>query len=283
MDDSTKRKIASESSRALHQHVFRHSVSFLRVDKMELASGTLVQIADRVFVATTAHTIPHNADESTIWLLPGVPRQKDEDVPKIINSGKIDSHRPDVAFMELEGDSALSYLEKSACDISRFRQQGIGRPNRLVSLVGSPGNAINHVKVNGSPGINVKVISYSTVPYSEAETPSISAPDTPADLDIDLFLAYPSGSGDTIDLATGDPIKLPDAPGTSGGGIWDQGFDTDKLWSTEDAVCFAIQSRWHETKRYLRAVQIIHWARLVHESYPELRSILESQFPELSS
>jgi hypothetical protein len=45
---------------------------------------------------------------------------------------------------------------------------------------------------------------------------------------------------------------------------------------------FAIQSSWCKGREHLKAIQIIHWLRLVAETYPELRRELCARFPRLS-
>ncbi len=102
-----------------------------------------------------------------------------------------------------------------------------------------------------------------------------------ADAAIDIILDYPAGDSATKRLDKEGPFALPDPSGMSGGGLWDQGFETQLIWKPEGASLMGIQSAWHPKERYVRAVQIIHWLRLVHQHYPDLRNILEERFPEL--
>jgi len=66
--------------------------------------------------------------------------------------------------------------------------------------------------------------------------------------------------------------------GYSGGGIWDQHFSTEGVWTPGKATLFGMQSSWSESERYVRGVQIAHWLRLIHQHYPELQTQLEQQF-----
>jgi len=60
-EERVRIQVASGSSQAVHHHVRRWAVSFIDIESRtwEIASGTLVGVADRVFVATAAHCIPN--------------------------------------------------------------------------------------------------------------------------------------------------------------------------------------------------------------------------------
>jgi hypothetical protein len=282
LDDEAKRHLFQISSKWVFQDVYPHSVSFFCLSDHSLASGTLVEIGQRLFVATAAHTIPPDSDRQSIWLLPSKPQLSSERYLGVVNSGKVANKRPDVGFLELQPQSAMLHREsKVPCPLSRVKPLGIGRDNRAVSLIGSLGESIERGQLHGTPGLVAKVVSYSTVPFAAGEWPVPTSGDASADNSIDLFFDYPSGDQHTIDLETGQPIRLPDAPGTSGGGIWDQGFDIGKMWSPGSAVCFAIQSRWHKQQRYLRGVQVTHWLRLIYHYYRDLRRELTTQYPDI--
>ena len=69
--------------------------------------------------------------------------------------------------------------------------------------------------------------------------------------------------------------------GMSGGGVW-QGTQQDgELWSPEGLRLVGIQSSWYAPGKYIRAVQIIHWLKLVHSNLPELRDTIESHFSDV--
>lgn len=111
------------------------------------------------------------------------------------------------------------------------------------------------------------------------EWPEVPPDSWPSDAETDVFLDYPDD--DSLVNEGYWPIDLPDPSGMSGGGIWDEGHGLDPIWSPESVKLFAIQSGWYEKKRYVRGVQIIHWLRLIHEHYRDLRPLLEEQFPVL--
>jgi hypothetical protein len=274
-------KIGREAVLSGGRRLYRRCVAFLDIGRQpyELASGTVITIGDRLFVATAAHAIPNNP-EGRLWMLPGQPRRAEDGILGFVNFGKVASEHPDVGFLELTPESAAGYLEFEPCPIEQIRPVGRGRENKVVVLMGFP--AENAVPKQWGPSATLlpaKSMAYGTVPLMESEQPPIPPGEPAADPSIDVFLSYPEDG--TTQLETDEPITLPHPGGTSGGGVWDLGFEPGALWSPDSAFLFALQSRWSKDHRYLRAVQIIHWLRLIHDHYPDLRSTLEHRFPEL--
>ena len=101
-----------------------------------------------------------------------------------------------------------------------------------------------------------------------------------ADLGKHIILDYPNTPGVRMD--NDNPVMLPNPKGMSGGGLWDQGFENNELWTSESAKLIGVQSSWYPKVRYACVVQIVHWLRLIHANYPDLRAILEAQFTELA-
>jgi hypothetical protein len=73
------------------------------------------------------------------------------------------------------------------------------------------------------------------------------------------------------------PVRLGDAPGLSGGGIWDQGLAPGEVWTPGSARLIAIQCSWHPTKRYVRGTLLRHWVRLISRDYPDLRDLIREE------
>jgi hypothetical protein len=285
MDDKTKMRIVEESVPLLKLALYKQSVAYLvstTGTDIALSSGTLVSVGNRLFVATAAHTIP-NQPAAEIWVLSSEPRSSAEPYLPIMNRGKAPGDDPDVGFLELDPLAALGYLKKEACPLDWVAVQGVGRPNRSALLIGNPGQYVKpreHVKP-GTPGTKYPaivplMIAYYTVPLMESEWPAAPNPDPSKD----IFLDWPATEAQQLESK--QSIFLPNPEGMSGGGIWDQGFETDVLWTVQSARLFGIQSRWHATLRYTRAVQIVHWLRLIHDNYPDLRPLLDQRFPGLA-
>jgi hypothetical protein len=285
MDDTTKLEISKQATLQLKPFLYRRTISFFSSEnegEIHLASGILVSIGHRLFIATASHTVP-KLPSAEIWVLSEqIAHSSDQHVP-ILNRGKHPADDPDVGFLELDANTAREYLKMEACPVERLAVRGVGRSLRSVMLIGNPGELVRfkeHIGPGSStpePAINPVVIAYSTVPLMEPEWPDVKD----ADPGKDIFLDYPKTPAQQVE--TGEPMFLPNPKGMSGGGLWDQGFETAELWSTDSARLIGIQSSWHPRLRYARCVQIIHWLRLIHSHYQDLRVILEEGFPELAT
>lgn len=273
--------IASHSSNATFHRLANSTVSLFDTipvyGKYAVSSGTLVEIAGRIFVATARHNIPNNP-ERRLWILPDRPRKSDEGMLGFVSFGRHPDF--DVGFLELTPTALQEYLpNKIPCRLASIRNLNEGRPHKLVTLMGCPEQFIRKHEINGLPAYATKVIGYSKLIREFADWPETPTTDRPADITVDVFLDYPADGNQRLD--TGEPITLKTPEGFSGGGLWDQGFEQDELWSIDSICLFAIQSCWHEVERYARAIQIIHWLNLVRSKAPNLQSTLEHAFPEL--
>ncbi len=286
MQPTQKIAIATESSNALLKHLAAFSVCVYDTHDNDdpttwgVFSGTLIRIGNRVFIATASHCVEPFTSATRYWVLSDEPRQKSDGIPTVVAVWNTPGDSPDVGVLELDTDSLSKYPLKSPCPVARLKMVGLGRPDRISSLVGCPGQYLQEESVGIAKGLKAVVISYNSTPIGTAEWPSF-ATSPPLDQDIDVLMHYPSGTNNTTHLGTGDPIELPNPKGMSGGGLWDQGFGVNEIWSTDDAFLFGIQSAWFPTKRYVRAVQVKHLLRLVHQHYPDLRSELDGRFPDL--
>ncbi len=289
MKNPDKIKIAQESSKILSAHLSQFTLDIFNTKDSEdhydwldtgLFSATLVEIGNRLFACTAAHCVDEEASLSRYWIL-------DDNVKHVKNHNScvIAAHcnpnkNPDVGIIELNRSCFLSSSTKKPCGVDRIHICGPGRSDRLACLIGLP-NVLKekHKDSTGEVvGVTSRFFGYNSFPFKD--TNEIWEQTQPAsDRDIDILLDYPKNDITRVD--TGQPYSLPDPYGMSGGGLWDHGFDPDKLWSCDHAILIGVQSHWNENKRYVRAVQIIYWLRLVYSRYPDLRHILESKFPAL--
>jgi hypothetical protein len=213
------------------------------------------------------------------WILGQRPRFQSEGVPEVLAVWNSPGDRPDVGILEIDSDSLRRCSDANPCTPDRIQLCGAGRPNRLVSLLGTPWKSIVKESRGNELGFKAVPLAYSTGVLGIAEWPTFLA-DPAFDESIDIFLEYPAGPDRCTRLDSCEPIELPPPEGMSGGGLWDQGF-AQGLWSPDEAFLFGIQSAWFYKRRYVRAIQIVHWLRLVYEKYPDLQSELDSQFPNL--
>jgi hypothetical protein len=275
-----KLKIAATSSNSVFLRLADSSVTLLDTNpkKHELSSGTLIEVNGRVFVATARHCIPFSP-QGRLWILPDRPKKSAEGMLGFITSGKHPEY--DVGFLELTPESFQDYLPNKSChSLSSIRLLGCGRENRLCTLVGSPEQFVKYGKVNGESSFAARVMSFSTFVRQPDNWPVPPTNDRPFDAAVDVVLDYPEDGTQRLD--TGEPIQLKSPDGFSGGGLWDQGFEQGELWSTDSVGLFAIQSTWHESERYVRAIQIVHWLNLLRSHISELKDVIESTFPALA-
>lgn len=269
--------MATQSSTAVHRYLARFAVPFIDKGASELpiASGTLLNVFGKLLIVTAAHCIPSNPNER-LWFLATYPTHSQDKPLAILNHA---SHADyDAGFIELGWDEATAYFkDKEVCDIQRVQPVGPGREKALVSLVGNPAARVDTTRHHqGLPAWAARIDAYSSVVMSTTEWPAMPAGVRPADNTVDIFLPYPK---DLRQLDENTDMEAYHPGGFSGGGIWDQHFSAEGLWSPEKATLFGIQSSWSESGRYLRGVQVVHWLRLVHQHYPAIRPQLEQQFP----
>lgn len=274
MDTDEKLRIAAQSSESIHKYVARFTVSMTDINSAEkyLSSGTLVAILDRVFVATACHCIPHNPNQR-LWILPEHCRSMNDGM---LAFKSVERHpNLDVAFLELDPQSVSSYLpHHGCCPLSSLKPLGCGRPNRIMTVCGSP---TQFVEGDGSREEPAKVlnIGFSSTPFAPEAFPSVPSGERPADNEVDIFYEYPQQA---LRFEDNKDIRLESPSGFSGGGIWDQGFETRQVWSPDSALLFGVQSSWCPSQRYARGIQIIHWLRLVWERVEESRNALHDAF-----
>ena len=287
MDANTKQAIGAVSSEAVKQHLFPYSVClFDTKDETDpsngwaIFSGTLVEIGRHLFVATASHCVENGDAPTRYWIIPDKPGFLNDGVPRVVRAIGSPEDHPDVGLLEVDKSTIALLPSKRPCGLAQLKTEGYGRTNRLVALIGSPQEYLSEETRGAARGFKAVVISYNSVPLTRSEWPSILA-NPPFDENNDILMDYPSGSQNTTRLDTAQPIELPHPGGMSGGGLWDQGFNGQEIWSPNGVFLFGIQSRWNPDRRYIRAVQIKHWLRLVHQHYPDLRQEIDSAFPEL--
>ncbi len=278
-------RIARESSIGLRNHVSKFTACVVdTADCHDLAkwgmfSGTFVQIKDRLFICTAAHCLKDDS-LTRYWMVDDETRFHDQPRPTMIAVHRSATDPPDVGIVELDFATFRQHSTKQPCAIDRLRIRGTGRQDYPVTLIGTPGELMQSRR-DGKLTL-ADVIGASWNCTTEAPTGAVwPKVDPPANPLFDIILDYPSGNDTARRLETNTPTTLPDPEGMSGGGLWDQGFGENALWKPEDAFLIGVQTSWHANRRYIRAVQIVHWLRLVHQHYPDLRPTLEERFPEL--
>jgi len=276
--------VNANASWAVAQNLSRHTVAFVDLEKPleRMGSGVLVNIDGHLLVATAAHAVPFQPGGQLSFVLPKT-QAIDAGALPILHHGKIESEWPDVGFLELDPEKTLSILGKEPIGLDRIGLLGAGDPERPCFLFGYP-SEMARTKEAGTSELHLtfRPMCYSNAPIKPEKWPNVSSADPAPDQAVDIFLPYdPAEEIWYYEENEGDDNLL-EPRGASGGGLW-QGFgDHGQPGSAENIQLFGIQSRWIEKEKYVRACQIIHWLRLLHEHYSDLRPALVAAFPELA-
>jgi hypothetical protein len=278
-EEQRKIKIATHSTKAVHQHVGSFAVSLIdiRDDEMPISSGTLIEIGNRLLVATAAHCIPANPN-GRLWLLGESPRKPQDGMLGILAHGK---HAvEDVGFLEIDPSAAKRYfVNKLACALNRLSPSGWGEANSLATVVGTPAARVDtSQKISGLPAMEARVDAYVSPFLPPAKWPDRGDGTRVGNEATSIVIEYPE---DASRLDTGEQMKTYHPGGFSGGGIWRQSFPPGQLWGPDQTRMVGLQTGWYPALRCLHGAQIALWIQVVFQHYPDLQSTLKSQFPDI--
>jgi hypothetical protein len=194
---------------------------------------------------------------------------KRDDV-KVVNAGRSLGGVPDVGFIEIE-QGATAKLGRVPIGVDRLCDAGPGQAGRMAFLYGFPTklikHAINHKRREKL--FAMQSFTYTNVTFALEEWPEVPKADLPPLRSRDLFIPY--DVKEEMAARGGNDSHLPNPEGASGGGIWQGTGDKRELWHPDKVKLIAIQSTWHEERKYVRGVQIKHWVRLIERHYPDLK------------
>lgn len=276
----------------------KRSVLFMyeNAGKRLTASGTLVQLGDRLFVATAGHTIPRGTQmlefvganviqvESSQEKAEGRRDWQGSSNIKVLN-GKAHS-KYDVGFIEL-ATSALEVLRHDPIELSSLSTSA-DQYGRTAIVYGFPFDLERKRRLSESGmWLHATSLTYPSPLLAPEEWPDVPSGSRSPEIGVDCFMRYDRNDPFNSIVPIGKvrprdasllPDSLPAVHGMSGGGFWQRWTrDTDdQLWLACDYKLFAIQSSWCEPCRYIRGIQIRHWLDLIAESYPELREMIAS-------
>jgi hypothetical protein len=279
--DSKALEIGHNLSTAAAQNLSRHSLAyvFIRTDKPGSGSGTLVRIGDRLLVATTAHTIPKRPDQVTLVSKIKPDRMKRQ--PSILNVAKSEHH--DVGLIEVEADTP-KLIEMEAIGIDRIADLKSGLHHCKSWVVGYPGaNAQWNVPAPGVLGFRASSMGCEPIDPIAWHRIQLGRDDKP--LDPEAYAMFYFNIEEPLFVHSENPCRDEYAAepfGMSGGGIWQCRQSAEgRNWYPHDLCLFAIQSAWCVGRKHAKAIQIIHWLRLVADTYQDLREELIDAFPRL--
>ena len=266
----------NEIYRGASFNAHRSTVAYIR--NSEIASGVLVEIANRTFIATTAHTLLKNTRD--IFL---VGFEDSESSVPVLNFGRGHENTIDVAYVEVSNDQAQR-LKKEPIELDRIGIFGCGKKDQHTIVMGCPAQLVRHERHKNVTDLIVRAQTW-TFPVLEPDewhyledSETRGAPDPKRD----VFIAYVQDQDIEVlppESTSDKRVAIP--KGMSGGGYWMLEKREDKLWFPQSYKLFAIQSRWWNLGDYLQGVQIVYWLALVWLGQPELREVIENKFPDI--
>lgn len=274
-------QIAEHDGIAATAHLHRHTAGYVYFNdagEEKIGSGTFVQLGDRLFLATVAHTKPNGLQ--SIHFVKKSPLAVPVPDECVIRRLTNDDSRIDVAVFELAANTAAR-VGQEAIGIERIYDGVTGNPNTKGRLIGYPGKYV----VQCTSVANVRrfhALGYGCEPIEPNRWGAISRVAGTFSEDVHVVVEF---NRDVVSY--GDPLPvpdgLPDPFGMSGGGMWQRPERTsdNAIWTPSELCLFAIQSSWLNKLDYLKAIQIIHWLKLVADEYPDLRGELQSRFKRL--
>ncbi|HQZ65733.1 MAG TPA: hypothetical protein PLY87_11680 [Planctomycetaceae bacterium] len=275
----------------------KHSVLFHyeKGGARQTASGSLVEIGGKLFVATARHTIPNGTQmlefvganvtyiEASEEKVPGKRDWKGRADIKVLKGGR--HERLDVGFIEID-PFALNVLKHESISLSSV-SVGAQQYGRTAFVFGYPFELERIGKLSETERIlHAMSLTYSNPVLAPEEWPEVPSDDRQPEEHIDCLMRYSRDDQFKSIVPIGRnrnyhsvqlPELLPAVFGMSGGGFWQRWtpIADSQLWLACDYKLFAIQSSWSERGQYIRGIQIRHWLDLVSESYPELKPLID--------
>ncbi len=280
---------------AVGEFVRHRSVAFIfeKQGEAEIGSGTLIQIADKVFVATAGHTVRPTQilefmGENGVFVEMEVRndgkdrRWSGKHAVPVLSYGK--HSLLDVGFFEINA-TGLSVLQRSAIELNQISVQPI-QYGRLAIVFGYPSALKKERQFSArESAMRFASMTYANCVLDPSEWPAVPEDNSEPNEDVDCFVRYSREDEMSVapigrfrgQSASGLPDRLPEAFGMSGGGFWQSWVPNEgHVWSPSNYQLFAVQSTWYPKGNYLRAIRIRHWLDLIAESYPDLRALINA-------
>jgi hypothetical protein len=254
--DNVGEAVKVETARYLCQILLewqgRHPVS---------GSGIGLRIGSSYFILTAAHVLK-DATLTSLWMFHGPSRV--EDRVKAVHMGRRGGEKHeilDVGFLEVAEKDAKK-LGLAFLSLDRLSKDLTTARDNLVMVNGFPNKTIQQV----GDGIHTKALLYITVLEHEEDWHD------GADPTLEIEVDYPE-SVPEIDATA--PVNLPDAPGMSGGGLWESNPGRqDEIWSGRMVKLLGINTVWSPDGRWVRANRVENHLKLIAEEYPHLKEHL---------
>ncbi|WP_152098252.1 hypothetical protein [Lacipirellula parvula] len=273
--------IGHNLSTAAAQNLANQSLAFVynKGVKDHAGSGTLVKIGNRLLIATAEHTVPKSANRIT--LVTKIAPDRVERAPKILHVAKSEYH--DVGLIEVETDTPR-LIGMEPIGIDRIADLQSGRHYCKSWMIGYPG--ANQMRLASAPGVvGFRGNSLGCEPIDPIAWHRIQLGRDDEALDPEAHAMFYYNISEPLFIHSENPCRDEFAAkphGMSGGGIWQCRQSAEgRNWYPHDLCLFAIISAWNVSQEHVKAIQVIHWLRLVADTYQDLREELIDAFPRL--
>ncbi len=274
----------SELQIAVGFSVGNSTLAYIDVRTGDVASGVLVNIEDRIFLATTSHSVPASP-KGKLSIVCRKSTSINKNLAPIIDSAKWDYKETgwDAAYLELPADFAIGETGKFPISLDRIMPCGAGYEDRLTCVAGYPSSIIKDIERTDESLTKLFTPNcWFNKLFPQKHWHILGEDGRSADETMDVFIPYPRDD----DFHAFGPLQdfggpeLAEPFGMSGGGYWQPKVELKRhLFLPDYYALIAIQSHWWRRGRYLQATQIVHWLRLVYRHKPELQSTLAAAFP----
>ncbi len=270
---------------AISHSILRSTIAYINLRDRTVASGILVAVGDRVFLATTAHSIPARP-AGRLSLVGDKSTKIEENIPPILGSAKDpQEEQRDVAYVELDPAFVEGSFGKAAIPLSRVCPCGAGQDKWWTFLAGYPSAEIRSLQ-DVQQQVDTRLFTlecWANKLLMPDRWDALEQGHRSPDERLDVFIPRPMGD-DFVSTGTTRgvvPGRLSEPFGLSGGGYWQPNLALrGSVWSPEHYSLIAIQSRWWGRGRHLQGTQIIHWLRLLWKHETDVRQIMQSSFPD---
>jgi len=229
--------------------------------KLDSGSGIGLKIGPSYFILTAAHVIMNSTLES-LWIFHRPSYSEERVTPIHMNrcGGEMGGIL-DVGFIEIAAGD-VERLGLSFLTLDRVSKDLTTARDNLVMINGFPAQTIERIR----DGIYSKALLYITVLQDEEDWHQ------EADPSLEIEVDYPKN---VLEIDKTAPIDLPDAPGMSGGGLWESNpGPRDQIWSGQQVKLLGIITVWGREGRWVRANRVANHLKLIADEYPHLKEYL---------
>lgn len=223
-----------------------------------IGSGSCIQIADHLFIATAAHNFFDIPNGGTISLF-----STSSNTPLTFTAQDYGHYGApdtlDLAWLEIDRDSAAE------CGLEGLPLEGIRayhtqQNGDIYQITGFPAERAKPRVINNHPDITVPLVIYNTISGRNSNSTSD-----------DLLTSY-----GRIGITDNGLEEMPHPGGISGGGVWYiPPVDISQVWSPMQHPLVGVVTHYLPISGQIRGLRIYHWLGLLLSNHSELSQHIE--------